>query len=121
MILALLILATDSCSFETAFRAGASEAEDSSSTVSVESICEGVSAEKRKEAMLAFELARDNAAVLKKAELQKIPTSYDEYNDLMELADRKIKLQALKDEVADRDLRIQQMKIRLQKNSRLSN
>ena len=120
MILAFLVLATDSCSFETAFRAGAAQAEGSSSPVSVESICEGVSAEKRKEAMLAFELARDKAAVLQKAELRQIPTSHDEYTYLMELADRKIKLQALKDEVADRDLRIQQMKNRLQKNSQLS-
>jgi len=119
MILAFLVLATDSCSFETAFRAGADQAEGSSS-VSVESLCEGVSADKRKEAMLAFELARDNAAFLQKAELHKIPASHDEYTYLMELADRKMKLQALKDEVADRDLRIQQMKNRLQKNSQLS-
>ena len=120
MILAFLVLATDSCSFESAFRAGAAQSEDALASVSVDSLCEGMPAEKQKEARLAFDLARDSAAVLQKAELQKIPSSYDEYNDLMELADRKIKLQALKDEVADRDLRIQQMKHRLQKNSQLS-
>ncbi len=120
MILSFLVLATDPCSFENAFRAGESQLDGSSPQASIESICAGVTSEKQKEAALAFELARDNSAVLRKAEIKQTPKSHDEYVHLMDLADRKIKLQALKDEVIDRKLRIEQMKQRLQKNSQLS-
>jgi len=120
MLLSLLIFSVDPCSFQDSFQRGELDARENRAEVSVDSLCSKESAEKRRSAKLAYDLGREQSAVLRSAGIESLPYSHEDFLGLLDIADKKIKMRALKDEVQNRDLRIQEMQRNVQTNSQLA-